>query len=128
MSNRSPSLPRMPWFPSDFHGSTRGWPLIPRAIYRELLDASWDVGGLPNDENILRRMVGATPPEWRAGWPTVLEKFVVCDDGKLRNLKLEEHREKAIELWRRRSGGARKTNRQRWGHEDRVVPIRGDES
>jgi hypothetical protein len=60
------SLPMMPWYPRDFRSSTLGWPLIARAVYRELLDASWDAGGLPTDEHSLRTICGVTAAQWRA--------------------------------------------------------------
>ena len=116
-----PQMARMPWFPRDFASSTQGWPLISRAVYRELLDASWDIGPLPADSEILRRIVGASPPEWDAAWPLVSTKFETGSDGKLRNARLEKHRAKAFELWERRSAGAQKTNSKRWGT---VVGIR----
>ena len=50
------SLPWMPWFPRDFRSSTIGWPLIAKAIYRELLDAQWDMERLPIDPDKLRRI------------------------------------------------------------------------
>ena len=125
---RPPSMPRMPWYPSDFHGATRGWPLVARAIYRELLDAEWDLGDLPNDEDILRRIADTTRAEWRVGWPLVSQKFVLTEGGKLRNLRLQQHREIAINLWQRRSAGAEKTNRSRYGHGTRVVALHGDDS
>ncbi len=113
-------MARLPWYPRDFASSTQGWPLISRAVYRELLDASWDLGGLPADPEILRRIVGATPSEWDAAWPLVAAKFEADADGKLRNARLEIHRANAIDLWKRRSAGARKTNEKRW---PKVVPI-----
>jgi len=103
MSASPPNLFMMPWFPRDFLAATRGWPLIARAIYRELLDAQWDQGGLPTDPAELRALVGATPAEWRAGWPRVKSKFVEGPDGLLRNLRLEEHRRKAIQIAHKRA-------------------------
>ncbi len=120
-----PQMARLPWYPRDFSSSTRDWPLLARAVYRELLDASWDIGGLPADLEILRRIVGATPSEWDAAWPLVAAKFEADADGKLRNARLEIHRANAIDLWKRRSAGARKTNEKRWGT---VVGIRDKES
>lgn len=98
MSPTLPNLFMMPWFPRDFLASTRGWSLISRAIYRELLDAQWEQGGLSADPSELRDLVGATPVEWRAGWPRVAPKFAVGTDGLLRNARLEEHRQKAIRI------------------------------
>lgn len=115
-----PQFPRLPWYPRDFASATRGWPLVARAIYRELLDVQWDMGSLPNDETMLRRMADATEEEWGIAWPIVSAKFVVRDDGTLRNSRLEQHRAQAVDLYRRRSAGAKKTNAKRWGNLQQV--------
>lgn len=130
MSERNearPQMARMPWFPRDHASSTRGWPLVARAIYRELLDASWDMGPLPSDPEILRGIAGAAPDEWAAGWTLVSRKWIRGDDGLLRNLRLEEHRAQALDLHARRSRGAAKTNAKRYGTASTVTPIRGEE-
>ena len=31
--DREPQVPRMHWYPRDFGGTTRGWPLIARTFY-----------------------------------------------------------------------------------------------
>jgi hypothetical protein len=103
VSAKTPNLFMMPWFPRDFLSSTRGWRLIPRAIYRELLDAQWEQGGLPANPPTLRVLIGATPFEWRAGWPLVEPKFPEGEDGLRRNLRLEEHRQRAISIARKRA-------------------------
>jgi uncharacterized protein YdaU (DUF1376 family) len=114
----TPNLFMMPWFPRDFMAATRGWPLISRAIYRELLDCQWEQGGLPDDAEALRALVGATPTEWRAGWRLVKPKFQRGQDGLLRNPRLEQHRQKAIRIAvtrsqvGRRGGFASATTRQ----------------
>jgi uncharacterized protein YdaU (DUF1376 family) len=97
-AERSPSLPRLPWYPAAFAGATRDWPLLARGLYRELLDAQWDLGSVPADERSLRSMVRATAAEWRKAWPWVQPKFVLGDDGRLRNSRLELHRKHALEL------------------------------
>jgi hypothetical protein len=96
MSETQPNLFMMPWFPRDFLASTRGWPLISRAIYRELLDTQWEQGGLPADMAALRDLVGATIAQWRVGWVRVEPKFPIGGDGLRRNWRLEQHRQKAI--------------------------------
>lgn len=108
----TPQMARMPWYPRDFASATRGWPLVARGIYRELLDAQWDLGGLPNDAEVLRGIAGASPAEWRRGWPVVRSKFRVGPDGRLRNARLEQHRETALNLRKRAKSGAK----GRWGH------------
>ena len=103
----------MPWYAESFYGSTRTWPFIARAVYRELLDTQWMVGGLPPDEDSLRAALGVTAKEWRAAWPFIAPKFKAGDDGLLRNPRLEAHRAIAIELSEKRRGAAN----ARWGKE-----------
>jgi hypothetical protein len=98
----------MPWFPGDFMRSTRGWSLTARAVYRELLDAQWDLGALPSGPQELAEMIGANPGEWSKGWSKCECKFPVGNDGQRRNLRLEEHRSKSKTLADRRSEMGRK--------------------
>ena len=117
------TLPFMPWYPGRFLSSTRGWPLTARAIYRELLDAQWEIGGLPADPGELRQMIGATPTEWKCWRQYAERKFPVGEDGRRRNLTLEEHRAKSLALRERNRIGASKTNAKRWGNT--VIPFPG---
>jgi prophage regulatory protein len=79
----------MPWYASAFLGATRGWPLVARAVYRELLEAQWDLGSLPDNQDELRRIVGCSPEEWATGWQYCKRKFKPGRDGCLRNPRLE---------------------------------------
>ena len=106
-----PQMPRMPWYPSAFYATTRPWPFIARAVYRELLDIQWDAGALPDDPDALRNMIGVTPKEWRVAWPIVGPKFQAGDDGMLRNARLEAHRLVALQLSDKRRDAAN----ARWG-------------
>lgn len=122
------SLPRMPWYPADFTASTKGWPLVARAIYRELLDAAWTMGGFPNDVDVLCRIAGATPEEWSAGWPLVKPKFTTGDDGLLYNRRLEKHRVKAVKAYRDAVDRANKMNKKLGRTSGgNVVPFQGQE-
>ena len=56
------------WFPGDHLRLLRGWPLIARAVCRELFDAQWGLGVLPTRPQQLREIVGATVGEWRIAW------------------------------------------------------------
>src|ERR1019366_631615 len=84
-------LPYLPWYCGDFMSSTRGWSVTARGVYRELLDSSWDVGGLPADPKTLRALIRATPAEWEKSWPLVEPKFPIGTDGLRRNARLEKH-------------------------------------
>lgn len=108
-------LPYLKWFASDFAGATRGWPFVARALYRELLDAQWDMGGLPADEAALRRVAGVDTDEvWSTAWPVVRPKFERCDDGLLRNPRLEQERELAAASVAKRAEAGKKGAAARW--------------
>ena len=118
--NNPPQFPWLKWFPRDFASSTRGWPLVARAVYRELLDAQWDIGGsgagvLPDDDLQLRELARASVAEWKVAWRFVSRKFPRVAAGGRQNARLEEHRKAAISEFQARRKGARKTNAKRWG-------------
>jgi uncharacterized protein YdaU (DUF1376 family) len=105
-----PGFPWLKWFPRDFASSTRGWPLVARGVYRELLDAAWDIGGpLPDDQERLRALAGASPAEWRIAWRYVETKFPVGEGGRV-NPRLEEHRVAALREYNARRKGAETVN------------------
>jgi uncharacterized protein YdaU (DUF1376 family) len=116
-SGRAPQMAKMPWYPRDFASATRGWPLVARGAYRELLDAQWDMGALPEDPRELRLIIAATPKEWSACWPFLESKMPVFSDGRRRNPRLEAHRVKAIQIMERQRAGAASTNAGRSGRQ-----------
>jgi hypothetical protein len=105
----------LPWYPRDFASATRGWPLVARAVYRELLDAQWDLGSLQDDPKQLRELAHCTIGEWRLAWRYLEAKFPVFlnesdhKSGKKfrRNPRLEQHRNRALELSEKRSRAAK---------------------
>jgi uncharacterized protein YdaU (DUF1376 family) len=98
----SVGLAMMPWFPGDFMRSTRGWSITAKGVYRELLDAQWDMGDLPANPDELRETIGATPDEWEIGWKKCESKFPVRRGGR-RNWRLEAHRVKSEQIANLRS-------------------------
>jgi uncharacterized protein YdaU (DUF1376 family) len=116
---KTPQFPKMPWFPRDFASSTRGWPLVARGVYRELLDAQWDMGALPNDEEALRAIAVTSPTEWKTAWRYVEPKFPMTEGGR-RNPRLEHHRAVLLRKYHAQRAGAQKTNASRRanGHAD----------
>jgi uncharacterized protein YdaU (DUF1376 family) len=119
------NLAMMPWFPGNFMKSTRGWSVTAKGVYRELLDAQWDMGELPTDPNDLRAAIGATAAEWAKGWAKCETKFPVGSDGQRRNLRLEEHRTRSARLAERHAKGAAKTNAQRYAERPHSDSLNG---
>jgi uncharacterized protein YdaU (DUF1376 family) len=114
----APGFPWLKWFPRDFASSTRGWPLAARAVYRELLDAQWDLGGgqpgiLPDDPDQLRELARASEAEWKTAWRLVASKFPKVEGGR-QNERLENHRQAAVREFQGKSKGAATTNAKRW--------------
>jgi uncharacterized protein YdaU (DUF1376 family) len=101
------------WFPGDHLRVTRGWPLAARGIYRELLDAQWDAGALPEDVETLRAIAGATPEEWHTGWPLVEPQFPVRR-GRRRHLALEQLRVEATARLERHRAASQHAHAARW--------------
>ncbi len=100
-------LPMMPWYPGDFMRSTRGWSVTAKGVYRELLDAQWDMNILPTNPEHLRQLIGASEQEWAESWPLCEDKFPERY-GKRANVRLEEHRLKSKQLSNVRSTAGRK--------------------
>jgi uncharacterized protein YdaU (DUF1376 family) len=113
----APAAPtRLAWYPlytGDWLAETRGWPLVARAVYHELLSAQWDLGILPEDPARLRALVGATPREWRVAWPFVGDKFP-CVGGGRQNSRLETYRQEALALRDRRKAASQRAHAARW--------------
>src|SRR5262245_35461714 len=118
--NSNKPLPWMQHFPNDFAGVTRGWPLSARAVLRELLDAQWIQGPLPEESQRLRAIVRCTPNEWRTAWPYVEPHFPIWDDGKRRNAELDDLWKRQLDRYQRQVEGGRK----RWQN---VTVIRGSD-
>jgi hypothetical protein len=88
-----------PLYVRDFLTSTIGWTAEERGHYLTLLMISWDRGGLPTDLPALERL----SPGVTVCWGLLEGKFPVAGDGLRRNSRLEGHREKALDIRRKRS-------------------------
>jgi uncharacterized protein YdaU (DUF1376 family) len=118
-------LPYIPWYPSRFLSSTRGWPVTAKGIYRELLDSQWELDGLPANPLDLQKLIGATSAEWRFWRSHVETKFPIEQDGQRRNQALEDIRQASLRHRERNRAGADKTNAKRWGP-SKIIPFPTD--
>jgi hypothetical protein len=88
-----------PWYWSAFNKSTRGWPFIARAIYRELLDIQWQEGSIPKTPEKARIVVGCTLADWQIAWPFCEEKFPLNGNKTCRqNWVQAQQRQKSVKL------------------------------
>lgn len=97
--------PWFPFYPADFLGGTFAMDAAEVGAYVRLLCLQWQGGGLPNDPAKLAALSGNTFVS------AIADKFVRCEDGKLRNLRLEEYRERAS----KKSASATAAINKRWG-------------
>lgn len=105
----------LPWWPRDFLASTRGWSVTAKGVYRECLDAQWDLGDLPASAADLQALIGATDAEWAGSWSKVEPKLPLTTWGTRRNPRLELHREEVLALLNARSVAGQAGNAKRWG-------------
>lgn len=81
--------PAFPFYADDFLGGTAEMSAEEVGGYIRLLCHQWTKGSIPNDEERLGRMAGLMgSPSLRY----VVAKFALCDDGNLRNRRLDQIR------------------------------------
>ena len=80
--------PTFPLYYKDFLLGTKYMNCEEIGAYFQLLIHQWDDGFLPNAREILAQLIKTTPKKL----DKVLQKFTLCEDGCLRNLKCEEIR------------------------------------
>lgn len=83
------SSPAFQFYPKEFMLATQSWSVEEVGIYIKLLCSQWDNGCLPNDVKRLARLAGCDLDFFEKAWVLVGLKFLVGNDGCLRNSKLE---------------------------------------
>lgn len=109
------TFPSFNMFPRDWVTGTVTLTAEQKGWYIDLLCFSWDQSPpctLPNDENLLARIAGATLHRWRKHGGPVREKFDVID-GRLRNDKLFRVYCEMVEYRMRRKRAGAKGGRAR---------------
>ena len=91
--------PAFQFYADDFLAGTSDMTDSEAGLYIRLLCAQWNRGSLPNDlDELLRFSRGSTTLQAER----VRRKFEVCQDGQLRNARLEDERQKQA-VWREKS-------------------------
>ena len=79
-----------------------------RGLYHALLDAQWEKGSIPAEPEVCERLLRCEPGDWAHFAPFFDQCFPLCTDGRRRNVRLDEDRERAQELVKKKTGAAQK--------------------
>jgi len=100
------------WFPNVFRQKSRKVRMMTfdqRACYRELLDECWNDGSIPDDPEVLARLVGFDPAKFSTEvWPVIRQCFHQLEDGQLANEFMDRERAQAVARLRNASDAAKK--------------------
>lgn len=105
--------PAFQFYADDFLSGTADMSPEEVGMYMRLLCHQWTKGGIPNDEERLRRMAGAI------GSPSlgyVMAKFKKCEDGLLRNDRLERVRAEQDAFRQKQAISGKKGADARWNN------------
>ncbi len=105
--------PYMPLFFGDFLAATAEWSGEERALYLLALSYQWSMGSLPTEHKRLAKLMDYERRTFDELWQTVGKKFVE-QDGRLFNLRLEDHRRKAQEVSKKRALAGANGAAKRW--------------
>jgi uncharacterized protein YdaU (DUF1376 family) len=103
--------PAFQFYPSDFLIGVMMLSDEEVGIYAKMLCAQWLHGSLPNDAKLIKKMINSR----KVPSDLVMQKFNLCDDGLLRNERLEIEREKQKTFRESRIENANK----RWSKEQK---------
>ena len=107
----------LPLFVGDFLAATGEWEGEAQALYLLLLSHQWVLGSLPPQESALVRLTKYDRKRFAALWETVGTKFDEVD-GRLKNLRLEQHRQHSHSVSRTRQQAGRRGAAARWGGDE----------
>ena len=105
--------PAFQFYADDFLGGTCDMTAEEVGAYIRLLCHQWNKGGIPNDPERLSRMAGVMPGP-SLGYASA--KFRLCEDGVLRNDRMEEERAKQQQFRASQSEKGKKGADTRWKH------------
>lgn len=109
--------PWMPFYIGDYRADTPHLSTAQHGAYLLLIFHYWQLGGLPDDDEQLARIVGMTPAEWRKNRPVNRAFFT---DG-WRHARIEREIAAASEKYERRVKAAKRGNEVRWGNRNAIA-------
>lgn len=87
--------PAFQFYPADFLIGTATMSAAAVGCYIRLLSHQWALRGLPDDKEILLRLCYVSSSEFNAIWEEISCKFERCEDGLLRNARLDSVMQRA---------------------------------
>lgn len=110
-----------PWYPADWRGSQEVISLTAeqRDVYRNLLDACWVDGSLPNNCTVLHRLSMADASEWARSWPKVRKLFRL-KNRRLHHPKVDEKRPHLIDWHEQKSKAGKRSVESRRAKRERT--------
>jgi len=100
----------MPFYYQRFAWSTRGWPAEAALAYIYLLCEQYAAGSIDPDPERLEEIAPGTV----AHWDRIKRKFILGEDGRLRNPRCDEIRNRSLAAGDRRRHQARNAAAMRW--------------
>jgi uncharacterized protein YdaU (DUF1376 family) len=100
--------PAFQFYADDFLGGTMHFSDAEIGLYIRLLCVQWSTGGLPNNDD---ELLSYGKPSQNPTLSRVKAKFKLCDDGMLRNERMEREREKQVEYRLRQSENGKRGGR-----------------
>lgn len=109
------TLPFFPLYAADFLSSETVVLMDNEGVgvYVKLLCRQWIEGSLPDDTAALARLTGEPEESFARTWEFLESRFPAGDDGRLRNPRLADERDKAESIHSRKSQGGKTRKAQR---------------
>lgn len=125
MSEKSPKRSRSAWFAfyaDDYLGGTRAMSLPARGAFVDLLVYQFANDGIPDDDRMICRILGAFAEEWASIREEVFEKFPLGEDGRRRNPRMSKERDEREGIRSKRVEASQKGNQVRWQNRPKSDP------
>ena len=103
------TLPWHPFYPERYIADTLSFSAAECGAYSLLMSVYWREGGLPADEDDIRRITRLSPKEWRGSRKTIASRFTP----DWRHERLDAEREKSEAAHARMSEGGRRGGQAR---------------
>jgi uncharacterized protein YdaU (DUF1376 family) len=101
------NAPAFQFYANDFMDATRFWEANAVGLYVRCLCIQWTQGGLPGDVRTIAKGLGMDFEEFERAWVEVASKFDLCEDGALRNSRLERVRSRQQQVSSKRSNAGK---------------------